>query len=390
MLGAQMLVLKTSFAVHRVRSGRRPTTGYVVGMEEIAGLLTAFGSALDDSVTVNLTANPLYRRKYDVSFDLGGRWSLAKRVRRLVVAPWVLGRLAARRTTFIYIGAEGFLLSLVDGRDRELAFLRKHGRVVVCYFTGSDIRSYALMNAFGRRLGRDVLTTYEPLVSPGIDSDASEDRRRLLALTAERRAHLVFNATVDQMSYFTEPTEACLYFFPDERIARRPQKWIDVKRPVIVHAPTSPAIKGTPLVRAALRRLREEGYDFEYVELSNQPNEDVLAALDRAHIVLNQFYAFIPGVFGIEAMAANTVMLASADGDLEPSLPQGANDAWVVTAHWQVYDHLKAVLDQPGTLQAQADRGTEWVRANCSRSVDTRRLHALLASVSLGAGEEWS
>ncbi len=107
----------------------------------------------------------------------------------------------------------------------------------------------------------------------------------------------------------------------------------------------------------------------------------MLAALDRAHVVLNQFYAFIPGVFGIEALAANAVLLTSADGTIEPALPPGANDAWVVTPFWRVYDNLKAVLDNPGTMQSQADRGTAWVEAHCSRSVDRAHLLQLLAGV---------
>jgi hypothetical protein len=381
MLAMQLLISRTSYLVNRLAAHGRRARGYVVGMEEIAGLLTAIGSSVDDVVTVSLASSPLYDRRYEVEFDIRGRWSLYRRVRRLVVAPWVLGRLAASRQTFIYLGAEGFLVSLVDGRDRELAFLREHGRNVVCYFTGSEIRSQLLLNELGRKLGRDVLTTYEPLVSPGIASEAADRHRRNLASAAERHAQLIFNAPVDQMSYFTRPTEPVLYFFPDDRIGRRPQKWQDVSVPVIVHAPTSPVIKGTPLVRAAVKALEEQGYDFEYVELTNQPNADVLATLERAHVVLNQFYAFIPGVFGVEAMAANAVLLTSADGTLEPSLPAGANDAWIVTPFWQVYDNLKSVLDHPETMQAKADLGTTWVQEHCSRSANQARLLHLLARI---------
>ena len=381
MLDVQMVILRVSYGCHRLTGGRSRPRGYVVGMEEIAGLLTAISSALDDVVTVNLASNPLYDHRYDVEFDIRGRHALAKRLRRLVVGPWVLGRLAARRRTFIYLGAEGFLISLVDGRDRELAFLRGHRRTVVCYFTGSDIRSQPMMNAFGERLRRDVLTTYEPLVSPGVATEAADRHRRRLARAAERHAQLIFNAAIDQMSYFEGPTEPGLYFVPDERIGRRPEKWRDVSRPVIVHAPTSPIIKGTPLVRAALRSLEEEGYSFDYVELMNQPNDVVLATLDRAHIVMNQFYAFIPGIFGMEGLAANAVVLTSADRDIEHSLPPGANDAWVVTPFWKVYDNLKVVLDHPEKMQSQADRGTEWLRTHCSRSVDRATLLELLAAV---------
>jgi hypothetical protein len=380
-LDLEMLILRVSHAIHRVQMRGRVAQGYVVGMEEIAGLLTAISDALDDVVTVSLASNPLYDRRYDIQFDVRGRWSLYKRVRRLVVGPWVMGRLAARRRTFIYVGAEGFLLSLVDGRDRELAFLRERGRTVVCYFTGSDIRSHPLLNEFGRQLGRDVLTTYEPLVSPGIASEAADLHRQNLAAVAERRAHIIFNAPVDQMSYFERPTEPGLYFFPDERIGRQPEKWRDVSRPVVVHAPTSPVIKGTPLVRAAVKALKERGYEFEYIELTNRPNTEVLAALERAHVLLGHFYQFIPGIVGLEALAANCVLLTSADRSIEPSLPPGANDAWVVTPYWRVFDNLKAVLDNLDTMQSQADRGTAWVKVHCSRSVSRAHLLELLNAV---------
>lgn len=381
MLAVQLLVARTSYGWHRLAAhGLRPQ-GYVVGMEEIAGLLTAMSSSLDDVVTVSLASSPLYNQRYDVEFDVRGRHALYKRIRRMVVAPWVLGRLAARRQTFIYLGAEGFLLSVVDGRDREFAFLRARGRIVVCYFTGSEIRSQPLLNELGRKLGRDVLTTYEPLVSPGIATEAADRHRRDLVIAAERHAHLIFNAPVEQVSYFERATEPSPYFFPDELIGRRPEKWRDLSRPVVVHAPTSPVIKGTPLVRAAVRALQEEGYDFEYIELADRPNSEVLDVLRRAHVVLGHFYQFIPGIVGLEAMAANCVLLTSADRTIETSLPPGANDAWVVTPAWRIRDNLKAILSRPEDMQNQADRGTAWVAQHCSRSVDRERLLRLLASV---------
>ncbi|RRV29811.1 hypothetical protein EGJ23_02400 [Pseudomonas sp. o96-267] len=135
---------------------------------------------------------------------------------------------------------------------------------------------------------------------------------------------------------------------------------------VIVHAPSSPLIKGTPLVRAAIKKLRLEGYQFEYIELIGVPHSTVIETLKRAHIVLNEFYAFVPGVFGVEAMAANAVLLTSADKEIEPTLFEGANDAWVVTPYWMIYERLKQQLDHPEALQLQAEKGSEWVRRYCS------------------------
>src|SRR4051794_7465593 len=103
LLALQHLVLRLSYMFHAGPRQRAPD-GYVVGMEEIAGLLKAVADSLPGAVTVNLARNPFYAHRYDVEFDIGGRARLLRRLRRLVVAPWVLGRLAARHKTFLYIG----------------------------------------------------------------------------------------------------------------------------------------------------------------------------------------------------------------------------------------------------------------------------------------------
>ena len=121
---------------------------------------------------------------------------------------------------------------------------------------------------------------------------------------------------------------------------RQLKKFDEIVRPVLVHAPSSPIIKGTQLVRAAVALLREEGFDFEYVELTGVPHEEVASQLQRAHIVLNQFFAYVPGMFGIEAMAAGAVVLQSADESLESDLPAGSNAAWVVTPSHLSLIHL--------------------------------------------------
>jgi hypothetical protein len=75
------------------------------------------------------------------------------------------------------------------------------------------------------------------------------------------------------------------------------------------------------------------------------PNRVVLEHLKSSHIVLNQFYAFTPGLFGIEAMANHCAVLMSADPSIETGLPQKSKDAWMITKYWEVYDNLKYLLD---------------------------------------------
>ena len=266
-----------------------------------------------------------------------------------------------------------------DGREYEFAFPRRHGCRIVCIFTGSEIRSHVLMAEVGSRLQRDVITTYQPLSAPTLATPARERERRRLAEATDRHAEVIFNPPVDQSAYLTRSTEPFPYFVEDVVIRRRPEKWVAPPDPlVLLHAPTAPLIKGTPLVRAAVSRLRSEGYVFEYVELQGRSNTQVQRELRRAHVVLNEFYSFVPGVFGLEAMAANAVMLCSADPKLEPSLPPDAADAWVVTPAWDIADRLRDLMNHPDRMQLQADRGTEWVLNNAAWSVSAARLRTTL------------
>ena len=103
-----------------------------------------------------------------------------------------------------------------------------------------------------------------------------------------------------------------------------------------------------------------------------ESNSVVLKELRSAHIVLNQFYAFVPGLFGVEAMASHCALLTSADRAIEPTLPEGANDAWIVTKYWEIYENLKLLLDNRAELKSVADRGYDWAYKNCRASVSAQ------------------
>jgi hypothetical protein len=358
---AQYVVLAATY--HVVRVFRRPRlrrrTGVLVGLEDNAAILHHLARAVPGSISVKSNPTPFYSHTYDV--DL----SRLPLVLRLVVAPVTLGRLMTRVHTAIYVGGSGFLLA-PDGRDREFRFLRRHGVQILCQFTGTDIRSHRLLEELSSRLDRDVITTYQGQANPGVSGVRAEEHRKALARSADRHATAIFNPPVDQASYITRETLPFLHFFPDELIGENPEKWRDLGRLKVVHAPSSPIIKGTPLVRAAVKALKEDGFDFDYVEIIGRSNSEVRRILLDAHIVLNEFYAFVPGVLGVEAMAANAVLLTSADPEIEPSLGDAAGAAWVVTPYWRIYEKLRAALADRDSLQEQADRGTAWAKENCS------------------------
>ncbi|MCL2881783.1 MAG: glycosyltransferase [Coriobacteriia bacterium] len=74
-------------------------------------------------------------------------------------------------------------------------------------------------------------------------------------------------------------------------------------RPLILHAPSKPYIKGTAYVERALNRLKDLGVEFEYLYLTGVPHEQVLEAMQRCDIFLDHFLLGNVCVAALEAMS---------------------------------------------------------------------------------------
>jgi hypothetical protein len=346
-------------------------------------MIYQIAGVIPDSHSVSLAATTYYAHNYDSmmpSHLIRGRGPLHT-FRVLAHHSLLLANLASRAQGIIYVGPRGFLTYGDDERRFELEFLKKHGVKVALYWCGSDIRSTVLMHELERDMGLPNIFTYIGMVAPDRESTGYERAVRARAKLSDAVADIVFDNPTDHKSYVQRHSEPFFYFMPQERFSETEGKFDDLGRVIVAHAATSPVIKGTPLVRAAVAQLKAEGHVFDYVEMLGVSNDEVLAQLRRTHISLNQFYGFTPAVYGSESLAARCVVLQSADGSIETTLAPGANDAWIVTRHYQVYENLKRLLENPQLLEAQANRGQEWARRYGSAAVTGRILNDLLASV---------
>lgn len=371
LFAVQKVLLVFGYWCFRVSARRHvaaPSISWVVGPNEIASMVYNVSKAIPGSHSVSLSANSYYNYEYDSTVRVKGMSRLAA-ASRIVRTPLLLARLMTRAQGFVYVGPSGFLLDQIDRRRFEFAFIKKHGLRIVCYWTGSDIRSTRRMNELEARTGLANISTYIRSVNPVFGTDAHEDALREIARVADKYADAMFNNSTDHLSYLTSTSEPFLYLTPDEAFVWDTDKFEDLSRLVVTHASTSPIIKGTQLVRAAVAKLKIEGYSFDYVELIGVSHGVVMSELARTHIALNHFYGFNPTVFGMEALASQCVVMMSADETIETSLPDDANRAWMVTRNYEVYDNLKYLLDHPTELPSLARRGQTWAYENESRSL---------------------
>ena len=363
----QKILLIHSYYLFKIFLKRKSNSlDWAIGVNEVAALVHNISSGFGNATSVSFSAHPFYSYSYDYMLPAKIHLKLLQYLVRVIYGPILLGYLCQRVKGFFYIGGAGFLLSELDGREWEFQFLKDKGLRLSCFFVGSEIRSIKLMNSIAALLERDMTSTYFPLVFSQFKLDEEEKSRLMLADSADKFANHVFNAPVDQISYLKKTVHPLMYFQPKKSFIRNDEKFNNIQNIKVLHAPSSPLLKGTPLVRAAVKKLKLEGFNFDYVELIRVEHSEVLKQLSGAHIVLNEFYALTPGVFGVEAMAAHCAVMTSADANIETSLPTGANSAWMVTEYWNIYDNLRRLLNDRRLIKKYADSGFLWAEEFCT------------------------
>lgn len=362
-----VLIFQVGLA-HIFRSFLRPVfaranLNWAIGPVEIAGVARSIQVVLPESEIITISKHPFYQLPKTDSVSIFSSKGIAKQIYLLFGGAYFLAKISAQFKGVVYVGNLGYLISRADERACEFSFLRRYGLKIVCVLTGSDIRSVTSMIQDAEKSGRENIASYIALVAPSLSTENHESVIQERCRVINHYADIIFTSPFDQKSYLRRDAKTLTPFLPAKLFSNHSQKFNDFSELIIVHAPSSPFIKGTPLVRSAVSRLRHEGFKFEYVELRNVANSDVIGHLRRAHVVLNEFYAFIPGVFGIEALANTCVLLTRASHEHDPSIPGNPNEAWIPTEPYQVYDNLLWALQHPERLGEIASAGFNWAQA---------------------------
>ncbi len=340
-----------------------------IGCEEIAsvigGLSTGFRE-LGHEVTAMVTQPP--------RFDLGAQFD--------VVRGKVLGRFARAHTNASILSrfgdrADDFLSPVWNGiaTPQYLAhdlfvfvwrpwvpsaalfpLLKRLGRKIVVYYLGSEVRFPA---AFSQEFGVDVANWGESVLRESLAPKLRKVR------VAERYADAIFSVP-DQAGLQLRP-----YFHtwlpvvvPLER-APRPQN----SRPLVLHAPSTRDLKGTSHVVAAVEALKAAGHQFDFELISGRPRAEVLAALARADILVDELLLHGPGVLSAEAMllgcAVATRTLAP-HGDWNPPVL----DVRPAT----VQAGIERLLTDVPFREALRDAGWAWARKHVNPAAVAKRV----------------
>jgi glycosyltransferase involved in cell wall biosynthesis len=345
-------------------SARRPRV--FLGLTELSGYYSGLQEGFDElgirCTRIALEAHPYGYRDTDWPRHVGAirrveaALAAPRRYRGLRVPPG-LARLAALRAARRALRAAlllralathdvfvlGFARSFLSLRD--LAVMHRLGKRIVHVFHGSDARPAYIDGAWSRG---DVL---DARWAGRVARTVADQRRSVEAV--ERHADVVIcHGPMSQL--FVRPFVPGLKLgvpVTVERADAAAGPWHgDGVR--VLHCPSDPEAKGTPLIREAVAAVSRAGAPVDYVEISGRPHDEVLTAIAGCDIVIDQLYSDTPlaGVAAEAAWHGKAVLVAGYAAEV---WPLGLDDAEVPPGE---YCRPEAVADVLEALVRDAER----------------------------------
>lgn len=206
-----------------------------------------------------------------------------------------------------------FIWNSIYDDYRDLEVLRKAGKKIVFLFVGNDVRWY--------HSSKQEYDAYgiEPIQKEITESEHWErelNGRLRRVRMAEKYADLIITLpNCYQLSL--RPYHQAHAVVDPEIITHNP---IQREKPLVIHAPSNNATKGSRYIMPVLEKLSAEmDFDIKYVQ--NMPYKEALKTYSEADILVGQ--ALIPsgGKQEREALAAGTVVLSSMCYDYPDKMP---------------------------------------------------------------------
>lgn len=134
--------------------------------------------------------------------------------------------------------------------------------------------------------------------------------------------------------------------------------------PIVLHAPTNPAVKGTALIEPVVEQLAADGI-IDYQRIIKVPASEMPGRYAQADVVLDQFALGIYSTTSIEAMAAGRLVLAHLHDQVREHIREitGLEAPVVEATPDTIGDILRDVAAHPEHYREIAQRGPDYVEA---------------------------
>lgn len=177
----------------------------------------------------------------------------------------------------------------------DLPLLRRAGKAIFVTFQGDDARQGGVAAGFA------VNGSVE--ADPGHYTPESDENKRRRIARFDRHAHGIYALNPDLLRVLPARAKFVPYASVDPRAWQPQGPAGSNRRPLVVHAPTNQAIKGTRFVLDAVSRLRAKGVEFDFRLVEGLTQDEARAVYERADLVVDQLLVGWYGGLAVEAMA---------------------------------------------------------------------------------------
>jgi glycosyltransferase involved in cell wall biosynthesis len=208
---------------------------------------------------------------------------------------------------------------------RDLTLLRRRGVALFVTFQGDDVRQADVCRArFDWAPARELEPT---AVERGMD-----EARRTVARRFDHSAHGIYYLNPDLAYVLPARSRFVAYAHIDPR-EWRPQPRPANPRPLVVHAPTARALKGTHHLLAAAEALRADGVEFDLELVEGRTQAEAREIYAHADLLVDQLMLGWYGGLAVEAMALGVPVISHVRaGDLEHVPPGFARELPIIDA----------------------------------------------------------
>lgn len=239
--------------------------------------------------------------------------------------------------------------------ESEVNELLRRGVRVALLFHGSDIRLPS------RHAANSPWSPFNAGLAD--QAEVFEKRASANARLAESAGTSVFVSTAGLLRDL--PTARWLPVVVDTAAWRSDREPLSAGRPpVVVHAPSNSAVKGSDLVDPILQRLNEEGL-IEYRRVSGVPWAQMPHIFGAADVVIDQFRTGDYGVASCEAMAAGRIVICHVDDQVRGHVTKatGRELPIVDSTPDDLEERLRQMIEAPEGYVDRARAGVEFARA---------------------------
>lgn len=235
---------------------------------------------------------------------------------------------------------------------RELPILKFFGRKVLYIFHGTDSRAPYLNGVYKGRTTDEVIGATKRLKERLVVIEKYADH--IISNPSQGHLHSSIFINRDYVSY-------PMSYGGSYKLSLNNNKEIR-----IVHAPSNGDVKGTSEIRAIINKLKGEGFDICYIELTGVSNATVLKELMNCDIVIDQLYSdnLLTGI-SIEAGYSGK---PSVMGSYYSDKLRDNYDGEIPFIYCQPGDlekNLRGLIDNKKLRRSYGIRAEKFVHSNC-------------------------